>query len=89
MRHAQSVLENGQVLGMFPEGSRNKGNGLRTAKSGVARLALATGVPIVPAALHGPQYMFRRFPRRTVVRVRFGAPIEPQPSETTLSLTTG
>ncbi len=87
MRHAQSVLEHGQVLGMFPEGARNRGKGLRPAKSGVARLALACKAPIVPAALHGPQYMFRRFPRRTTVQVRFGEIIRPQPGETHLSLT--
>jgi 1-acyl-sn-glycerol-3-phosphate acyltransferase len=87
MRHAQSVLEHGQVLGMFPEGSRNRGKGLRTAKSGVARLALASKTPIVPTALHGPQYMFRHFPGRTAVRVRFGDMIYPQPGETYLSLT--
>ncbi len=50
MRHAQSVLEHGQVLGMFPEGSRNQGNGLRPAKTGIARLALATKAPIVPGS---------------------------------------
>ncbi len=87
MRHAQSVLEQGQVLGMFPEGSRNKGNGLRPAKIGVARLALESKAPILPSALHGPQFMFRRFPRRTTVTVRFGDPILPQPGETHLSLT--
>jgi 1-acyl-sn-glycerol-3-phosphate acyltransferase len=87
LRHAQSVLERGQVLGMFPEGSRNKGNGLRPAKTGVARLALRSKAPILPAALHGPQYMFHRFPRRTTVTVRFGDPILAQPGETHLSLT--
>jgi len=87
MRHAQKVLERGQVLGMFPEGSRNKGNGLRPAKTGIARLALATQTPIVPVALHGPQYMFRGFPKRTLVRVHFGDPIAPQHGETHLSLT--
>jgi 1-acyl-sn-glycerol-3-phosphate acyltransferase len=87
MRHAQSVLEHGQVLGMFPEGSRSQGIGLRPAKTGIARLALATKAPIVPAGLHGPQYMFRHFPRRTSVRVRFGDPILPQENETHLSLT--
>jgi 1-acyl-sn-glycerol-3-phosphate acyltransferase len=87
MRHAQSVLEHGQVLGMFPEGSRNRGKGLRPAKSGVARLALACNAPVVPVALHGPQYMFRRFPRRTAVQVRIGEIIRPQPGETHLNLT--
>jgi 1-acyl-sn-glycerol-3-phosphate acyltransferase len=87
VRHAQSILEHGQVLGMFPEGSRSQGIGLRPAKTGIARLAQASQAPIVPGALHGPQYMFRRFPRRTPVQVRFGDPICPQAGETHLSLT--
>jgi 1-acyl-sn-glycerol-3-phosphate acyltransferase len=87
LRYAQKVLEQGKVLGMFPEGSRNKGIGLRPAKTGAARLALSSQAPILPAALHGPQYMFQRFPRRTAVTIRFGDPILPQPGETHLSLT--
>jgi 1-acyl-sn-glycerol-3-phosphate acyltransferase len=87
MRHAQSVLEHGQVLGMFPEGARNRGNGLRPGKSGVARLSLACHAPVMPVALHGPQYMFRRIPNRTPVQVRFGELIQPQSGETLLSLT--
>ena len=88
MRHASKVLEHGLVLGMFPEGSRNRGKGhLHTAKTGTARLALASEVPILPAALHGPQYMFRRFPKRTTVGLRFGDLIWPEEGETALSLT--
>jgi 1-acyl-sn-glycerol-3-phosphate acyltransferase len=87
LQHARRVLEHGQVLGMFPEGTRNRGKGLKSAKTGVARLALSTGSPIVPVALHGPQYMFRRFPRRTPLHVSVGEPIYPERYETTLGLT--
>jgi 1-acyl-sn-glycerol-3-phosphate acyltransferase len=87
VRHARKVLEHGQVLGMFPEGTRSRGMGLGHAKTGVARLAQAMNCPIVPVALHGPQYMFRHFPRRTRVTVTIGEPIYPQPGETHLGLT--
>ncbi len=87
MQHAENLLRNGQVLGMFPEGKRSKGQGLRLAKTGVARLALAVGCPIVPLALHGPQYMFARFPHRTRVHIIVGEPIQPQPGETPVGLT--
>ncbi len=87
MLHAQRVLEHGQVLGMFPEGSRNKGKGLSPGKSGVARLALVCKAPVMPVALHGPQYMFHHFPSRTTVQVRFGELIRPQHGETILNLT--
>lgn len=87
MTHAQKVLEHGQALGMFPEGTRSKGRGLGPAKTGVARLAQEVNCPIVPVALHGPQYMFRHFPRRTRVSITIGEPIFPQPGETHLGLT--
>ena len=87
VRHSRRILENGQVLGLFPEGTRTRGKGLRTAKTGVARLAQAASCPILPVAIHGPQYMFRHFPRRTQVYITMGAAITPQPGETVLNLT--
>jgi 1-acyl-sn-glycerol-3-phosphate acyltransferase len=87
VQHARRVLDHGLVLGMFPEGSRNRGTGLKPAKTGIARLALATGSPIVPVALHGPQYMFRHFPRRTPLHLSVGEPIYPERRETILGLT--
>ena len=87
VRHSRCILEHGQVLGLFPEGTRTRGKGLHTAKTGVARLAQAVGCPICPVAIHGPQYMFRHFPRRTRVNITMGAPIIPQSDETVLNLT--
>lgn len=85
--HAEKVLHQGLVLGIFPEGSRSKGRGLRPAKTGAARLAHAVACPIVPIAIHGTEYMFRKFPRRTKIYITAGAPLYPQPSETHLALT--
>ena len=87
IRHAGRVLEHGQVLGMFPEGTRSHGKGLRSAKTGVARLAKASGCPIVPVAIHGPQYMFRHLPRRTTIRITFAEALVSEPGETLLNLT--
>jgi len=87
MRHAQKVLEHGQVLAMFPEGSRSKGRGLRAGKTGVARLALQNNCPIVPVAIDGSHKMLKKFPRRTKVKIIIGEPIYPKPDETTLGLT--
>jgi len=53
MGHARRVLENGQTLGMFPEGTRNKGRGLAVAKTGTARMAIEAKSPIVPMVLVG------------------------------------
>jgi 1-acyl-sn-glycerol-3-phosphate acyltransferase len=87
INHALKVLEHGQVLGIFPEGKRNKGLGLRPAKTGAARLALAANCPIVPLAVDGTQRLFHRFPRRTRVRATLGDPVYPQANETALALT--
>src|SRR5574339_967982 len=48
MRHAAKILKHGQVLGMFPEGKRSRGKGLKVAKTGTAKLALEAACPIVP-----------------------------------------
>lgn len=85
--HAERVLQHGQVLGIFPEGTRNKGHGLRTAKTGAARLAQKMNCPIVPMALHGTQYLIGRFPRRGNVHIKIGEPIYSERNESALSLT--
>ena len=87
MRHAQHVLENGQVLGIFPEGTRSKDHSLRTAKTGAARLAIATQCPLVPLALTGTQHIFQHGLSRANVRVQVGKPILPRPDDSPLSLT--
>jgi 1-acyl-sn-glycerol-3-phosphate acyltransferase len=87
IRHAERVLEHGLVLGIFPEGTRNKGQGLRPAKTGAARLALKLDCPIVPMAVHGTQYLFRNFPKRIPVKISIGEPIYAEHGETVLNLT--
>lgn len=86
LRHAARVLENRQVLGMFPEGTRSKGKGLRVAKTGSARLALDANCPIVPMAVVGTDNFFKRFPRRNPVTIKILPPILPKPGETPLAL---
>lgn len=87
MHQAAKVLEHGQVLGIFPEGTRSRGKGLAPAKTGAARLALDHGCPILPVAIHGPEHMFKRFPRRTTVHINIGDPVLPLPGESALNLT--
>ncbi len=85
--HALKVLEHGQVLGVFPEGKRSHGQGLRVAKTGAARFALLTGAPILPMAVVGTDEMFKRFPRRTKISITIGAPIYPNKDDTAIELT--
>lgn len=87
MRHAARILEQGQVLGIFPEGTRSKSRGLQTAKTGTARLAIESRCPVVLMAIEGTQRMFSHFPRRTPLRVSLSEPIYPRDNETFLELT--
>lgn len=49
--NAISMLKRGYVVGMFPEGTRHNGDRLGKIKSGVAFVAAASGMPVVPVAL--------------------------------------
>lgn len=87
LKHARRVLDAGQVCGIFPEGSRSKGRGLRAGKTGAARLALESGCPILPMAVNGTQHMFKGFFKRVPVTIHLGPPIYPTPGESPLELT--
>jgi len=87
MRHARKVLDHGQILGMFPEGTRNKGRGLGVAKTGTARMALDARCPIVPMVVIGTDQILKHFLRRANVTVKLLPPLLPHPGETSLALT--
>jgi 1-acyl-sn-glycerol-3-phosphate acyltransferase len=75
LRTALDLLRKGEIVGMFPEGTRAQ-KGLRkkfepTPHSGTARIALAAGVPLVPAAIRGTE----RVLSADRVVVAFGPPI--------------
>ncbi|HQH27897.1 MAG TPA: lysophospholipid acyltransferase family protein [Oligoflexia bacterium] len=50
---AVEYLRRGEIVGIFPEGTRSTDGRLQQAKDGAAALALATGVPVVPVGLSG------------------------------------
>jgi 1-acyl-sn-glycerol-3-phosphate acyltransferase len=87
MGHAYKVLEHRQVLGMFPEGTRNKGKGLGLAKTGTARMAIENRCPIIPMVITGTDSFFKAFPQRANVTVRLLPPLQPLSGETPLALT--
>jgi len=69
-------LENGRVVGIFPEGPFSREGRLVDGQPGVAMIALRSGMPVVPAAIGGTYEALagRRFyvPRRHPLSVRFG-----------------
>lgn len=82
--HAIAVLKAGHLLGVYPEGTLTRDENLwpMKAKTGVARLALQTGVPIYPCASWGPQVVIPPYGRkiklfpRTKVSVLMGDPVD-------------
>jgi 1-acyl-sn-glycerol-3-phosphate acyltransferase len=77
----QEVLSAGYSLLVYPEGTRSRTGRMGPLRSGTARLALDSGVPIVPVCLSGTHRAMppgRWWPRRHPTQVQFGAPIEVQ-----------
>lgn len=70
------VLEHGNLLLIYAEGGRSRSGELGKPRPGVGRIALETGVPVIPVAIHGSAGVRRwyklRFPK---VTVQFGEPI--------------
>ncbi len=78
IRETLDALARGEVVMLFPEGTRSPDGRLMTAEPGAAFLALRAGVPVLPMAVIGTQQAMpkgARFPRRLPVVVRMGPPI--------------
>jgi 1-acyl-sn-glycerol-3-phosphate acyltransferase len=78
---AVPVLKSGDIVAIYPEGTRSPDGRLYRGRTGAARLALAAGVPIVPVGIIGTdrvQPIGARFPKPFAGRpmIRFGKPIE-------------
>ena len=55
IKHALDLLENGKLLGIFPEGTRSKNGELLKFKAGAAMLAFKTQCPILPVSVYAPK----------------------------------
>ena len=76
---AKTVLDRGELFGIYPEGTRSHDGKLYRGKTGVARLALETGVPVIPCAVVGTDVVAppgKKFGRITRPMVRYGAPLD-------------
>jgi 1-acyl-sn-glycerol-3-phosphate acyltransferase len=75
-RTADTILERGGTVLMYAEGGRSRTGDLREPKRGIGKIALETGVPIVPVAIHGSAHVrgWRRlqFPK---VTIQYGEPV--------------
>jgi 1-acyl-sn-glycerol-3-phosphate acyltransferase len=70
------ILREGKLLGIYPEGTRSPDGRLYRGKTGVARMTLETGAPVIPVAMI---YSSRKLPfgrKIPRVQVRFGKPLD-------------
>jgi 1-acyl-sn-glycerol-3-phosphate acyltransferase len=73
------VLRGGHVFGIYPEGTRSPDGRLYRGKTGVARLALESGAPVIPVVMLNAdeiQPPGKIIPKIRRVRIRFGPPMD-------------
>ena len=83
---AIETIRGGELAGIFPEGTVNADPeaGLLRGRKGAARIALATGAPVVPVGIWGTQArwpkpgLHLRRPWRPVVAISYGDPVSPK-----------
>ncbi len=69
IRTALNYLAGGEIVGIFPEGTRHKAEGMLEPHLGAAMLATRAGVPVLPVALIGSRGLFGK------VKVIIGPPV--------------
>jgi 1-acyl-sn-glycerol-3-phosphate acyltransferase len=73
------LLQRGELFGIYPEGTRSPDGRLYKGKTGVARLALASGAPVLPVAMIGTDKMQppgKALPKIMRPGVRIGRPLD-------------
>lgn len=70
MKHSLKVLKDGEMLMLFPEGTRNGMNKNGKAQNGAAFMALRTGVPVIPVGIIGDMKPFHK------VTLNYGKPLD-------------
>ena len=75
IRMAINLLEEGKVVGLFPEGTRSKTGTLNQAEPGLAMIAAKAGATIIPAAIIGTNRVFKAGHGLSRFEIHFGNPI--------------
>ncbi len=92
---AIETVKEGEVVGMFPEGTISRSFIPRTGKTGATRIAIAADAPLIPGAVWGSQRILtkgrpKNFERKVAITVDLGPPIDysnnPDPEKVTDTL---
>lgn len=78
------LLKSGEILAMFPEGSRGSGKDLSEAKGGVGMMAVKSGVPVIPVYIYGAARILpkgARMIRPRKVKIIYGSALRFIPSD--------
>lgn len=70
IKTALTLLREGHVMGIFPEGTRNKGEDASIGKRGAATFALRSDAAVIPVAIIGNYKLFRK------MKVVYGPPVD-------------
>jgi len=79
LKTALRLLEQGQIVGLYPEGTRSPDGRLYKGRTGAARIALTAGCPVLPCAISGTdkvQPTGKMVPKVHPVTVTFGPPLD-------------
>ena len=77
LRTAEEQLKKGNILGIFPEGTRSRTRTMAKAHAGMGMIALRTGVPVVPVAIWGSEYALKKL--GSPVTISYGEPMVLKP----------
>jgi 1-acyl-sn-glycerol-3-phosphate acyltransferase len=79
MTRSLQLLGDGNLFGIYPEGTRSTDGKLHKGRTGVARLALQAKVPVIPVGMIGTEKVLpkgKSFPKLHKVTVHIGAPMD-------------
>jgi 1-acyl-sn-glycerol-3-phosphate acyltransferase len=78
LESALSLLQQGGLFGIYPEGTRSPDGRLYRGRPGIGWLALNSGVPVIPVAMSGTDHVLppgHRVPRVAKIRIKIGKPL--------------
>ncbi len=73
LRAAEEQLKKGNILVIFPEGTRSRTRTIAQAHAGMGMIALRTGVPVVPVAIWGSEHALKKL--GAPIKIAYGEPI--------------